>query len=387
MRTAILCPMPAVPRFAFSQARLAIRTLVLLALWVAVPVYAQISVPTFGTRGGVPEALVESFMPGFRLAVADATGLEVRSGELITAGIAGSLEPEFALLIAELDNARFAISGEIARIAAAGGEPYAVNLIVVDAERSRATDLISQPLDPNAIGQAVTDLAAAVAAFTSAVVDLERGSAGLFVSSEPGDAQVFVEGVALGRTSRLDVAMLAPGRYQLEVRKEGFLPEVRMVDLRADDTAFVHVILTAISGGSIQISATPRAAVYLDGIGVGATPVTVPALPGTHRVTLERDGFLPETVDVLVRNYRVSRVETTLVPAAEPLVFWDERREVLVFVDGVFQPGAYAENLQPGLRTFELRSGGERRSYLRAVPTDGAYRLDLETGELVPLHP
>jgi len=187
--------------------------------------------------------------------------------------------------------------------------------------------------------------------------------------------------------SRLDVATLAPGRYQLEVRKEGFLREVRMVDLRADDTAFVHVILTAISGGSIQISATPRAAVLLDGIEVGATPVTVPALPGTHRVTLEREGFLSETVDVLVRNYRVSRVEATLVPAVEPLVFWDERREVLVFVDGVFQPGAYAENLQAGLRTFELRSGGETRSYLRAVPSDGAYRLDLETGELVPLQP
>src|SRR5690606_18954693 len=114
-------------------------------------------------------------------------------------------------------------------------------------------------------------------------------------------------------------------------------------------------ILTAISGGSIQISATPRASVLLDGIEVGATPVTVPALPGTHRVTLEREGFLPETVDVLVRNYRVSRVESALVPAIEPLVFWDERREVLVFVDGEFQPGAYAENLQPGLRTFELR--------------------------------
>lgn len=387
MRTAILCPMPAAPTSAFSQARVAIRSLLLLAVFVGASAYAQISVPTFGTRGGVPDELVEAFMPSFRFAVGEATGVEVRSGELITPGIAGSLEPEFALLIAELDNARFAISGEIARITEAGGEPFAVNLIVVDAERSRVTDLISLPLDPEAMAQTVTDLAAAVGAFTSAVVDLERGSAGLFVSSEPGDAQVFVDGVALGRTSRLDVAMLAPGRYQLEVRKEGFLPEVRMVDLRADDTAFVHVILTAISGGSIQISATPNAAVFLDGVEVGSTPATVPALPGTHRVTLQREGFLSQTIDVLVRNYRVSRVAAELEPAMDPLVFWDERREVLVFIDGVFQPGAHAEDIQPGLRTFELRRGGDTRSYLRAVPTSGAYRLDLETGDLVPLRP
>ncbi len=387
MRMAILGPMAVLPRFVALQARFAVRALVLVALGVGLPAYAQISVPTFGTRGGVPDELVEAFMPAFRSAVGASTGLEVRSGELITPGIAGSLEPEFALLIAELDNARFAVSGEIARIATAGGEPYAVNLIVVDAERSRATDLISLPLDPERIAGTTAALAADVAAFTSAVVELRRGSAGLFVSSEPGDAQVFVDGVALGHTSNLDVAMLAPGRYQLEVRKDGFLPEVRMIDLRADDTAFVHVILTAISGGSIQIASSPRAEVWLDGEVVGSTPVTVSALPGTHRVTLVRDGFVSETVDVLVRNYRVSRVQTQLLPAVDPLVFWDERREVLIFVDGQFQPGGYAEGLQAGLRTFELRSGGQTRNYLRAVPATGAFRLDLDTGELTPLAP
>ncbi|HZJ08533.1 MAG TPA: PEGA domain-containing protein [Trueperaceae bacterium] len=343
---------------------------------------AQISAPTFGTRGDVADEAVQRFMTTFRSAVGAETGMEVRNGELITPGIASSLEPEFTMLIAALDSARYAISGEIARVTT-DPDAYTINLIVVDAERQRASDLISAAFDPKAPELAAVELAAAVAEFTTALLDLPTGDAGLFVSSEPGDAQVFVDGVSLGRTSQLDVAMLPPGRYQLEVRKEGFLPDVRMIELRSQDTSFVHVILTAIAGGSVQVSSFPPSRVELDGVASGTTPATLPALPGMHTVTLARDGFKAETVDVLVRNYRVSRVQTELTPVEPLVVFWEETREVLVFVDGVFQPGGHAVGIRPGLREFELRRGAARTKVLRAVPGEGVFRLDLTSGELV----
>lgn len=347
--------------------------------------FAQISAPAFGTRGEVESDLVASFMLAFRSAVSAATGIEVRNGDLITPGIAGSLEPEFAKLIAELDAARFAVSGEIARLEGAVTDPYTVNLIVVDADMDRSTDLISAPLSAASVTETAAALAAEVASFTAALVELPRGDAGLFVSSEPGDAQIFVDGVSLGRTTRLDVAMLQPGRYRLEVRKEGFLPEVRMIELRSNDTSMLHVILTPIAGGSIQLASTPRARVLLDGESVGTTPMTVAASPGLHTVTLQRDGFVDEVREVLVRNFRVTRLTASLLPASEPLVYWDEEREWLVFIDGVLQPTGHAIGIVPGLRSFELRRGSEVRTYLRAVPEEGAYRLDLETGELVAL--
>ncbi|HLU83385.1 MAG TPA: PEGA domain-containing protein, partial [Trueperaceae bacterium] len=335
----------------------------LTALGVAV---AQVSIPTFGTRGDVDGVVVDRFMVAFRSSVGAATGLEVRNGDLITPGIASSLEPELATLIAELDSARYAVSGEIAMLTEPAIDPYAINLIVVDADLGRATDLISASLDPAAPELAAAQLAAMVAAFTTAKVELPRGDSGLFVSSEPGDAQVFVDGVSLGRTSQLDVAMLTPGRYQLEVRKEGFLPDVRMIELRPSDTTLVHVILTAISGGSIQISSRPGARVELDGVASGTTLVTVSALPGMHTITLKRDGFVDETVDVLVRNYRVSRLQLQLEPTAPLVVFWDETREWLVFIDGVFQPGGNAPDIAPGLHNFEVRRGNQTNRYLRA---------------------
>src|SRR5690606_27247921 len=347
---------------------------------------AQISAPTFGTRGDVDPAAVQRFMSTFRSAVGGATGMEVRNGELVTPGIASSLEPEFTMLIAALDSARYAVGGEIARLTDTP-EAYTINLIVVDAERERSSDLISAAFDPSSPELAAVELAVAVAEFTAALVELPAGDAGLFVSSEPGDAQVFVDGVALGRTGQLDVAMLPPGRYQLEVRKEGFLPDVRMIELRSQDTSLVHVILTAIAGGSVQVSSFPAARVELDGEPAGTTPVTLSALPGMHTIRLLRDGFQPETIDVLVRNYRVSRVRAELTPAAPLLVFWDEAREVLVFVDGIFQPGGHAVDIKPGLRQFELRRGASTTTVLRALPSEGVFRLDLASGELVPYQP
>ncbi|HEX7001409.1 MAG TPA: PEGA domain-containing protein [Trueperaceae bacterium] len=358
----------------------------LIALLVS-SALAQVSVPTFGVRGVVPDEVLASFMTTFRSAVGAATGLEVKNGERITSGIAGSLDPELSMLIAEVDSARYAVSGEVARIDEAGPPAYVVNLIVVDAQYRRATDVITTPLDVANPATAAADLAALVAEFTTAQLELPAGDAGLFVSSEPGDAQVFVDGVAIGHTGQLDVAMLRPGRYQVEVRKEGFLPEVRMVELRAGDTSFLPVVLTPISGGSVQVTTYPAARVWLDGEPAGVSPATLPALPGIHTITLERDGFEPETHYANVRNYRVTRVETTLTPAAPLVVFWDEQREVLVYVDGRLQPGGFAPGIEPGLREFELVRGTDVRRYLRAVPDTGAYRLDLLTGDLVPLEP
>lgn len=345
---------------------------------------AQISVPDFGTRGEVPAPLQQRFVDALRGALR-AAGLEVAEGELITPGIAGSLEPEFAVLIAELDGVRYAVSGELAEVREPrGGAPYGVNLIVVDAEQGRSTDLITRPLAPSRVDSVAGELAATIASFLASSGPPPAGDAGLFVSSEPGEAQLLLDGVPVGRTSQLDVLMLRPGRYRLELRKEGYLPATRMVDVRAGDTSFLHVILTSIAGGSVQVASTPQASVYVEGELMGTTPLTLPLRPGTASLRLEREGFLPEVVTVPVRNYRVSRLDVRLRPEAEPLLYWPERREVLVFLDGRLQPGGYARGLRPGPVRVELRRGDEVRAFDLVVPPVGVYELDLETGALIP---
>lgn len=363
------------------------RVMALLILLCTGAALAQIAIPTLGSRGDPTrtielERLIERFTEELREAVS-AAGLEVSNAELITPGIAGSLDPEYTKLIAEIDDVRYAISGEIAvAVDERAQSPFVVNMIVVDAEQDRATDLISRPLSEDDLRVTATALARVIVRFTEQALALPVGDAGLFVSTQPGEAEVYLDGVRLGATPALDVVMLAPGRYQLEIRKEGFLPEVRTVELRSQATTFESVTLAAIVGGSIQVVSTPPAEVFLDGESQGFTPLFMPAPPGVQSVRLERNGFEPAVASVPVRNYRVSRLDLKLEPAQEPLLYWPLGHEYLVLIDGIIQPQGFAPGVRPGLIEVEVRRGRERYLHQVVLPTNGAFELDLVTGEV-----
>jgi hypothetical protein len=374
------------------MAKLVPRVIALLLCLSASAAIAQIAIPTLGSRGELPPGqsdefawLIDTFTEELRSAVS-ATGLQVSRADLITPGIAGSLDPEYARLIAELDGVRYAVSGEIAVVTDARAQgPFVVNMIVVDAEQDRATDLISRPLNEDDVRLTAVNLAAVIRRFTEQALSLPTGDAGLFVSSQPVDAEVYLDGVRIGETPVLDVVMLAPGRYQLELRKEGFLPEVRTVELRSQTTTLENVHLAPINGGSILVESTPSAEVFLGGLSQGNTPLFIPAPPGVPTVRLERQGFRSAIVSVPVRNYRTSRVDLELEPTQDPLLFWDVDRQHAVIIDGILQPAAYSTTARPGLIEVEIRRGRESRSYRLVLPAHGAFELQLETGELIPL--
>ena len=348
--------------------------------------WAQVAIPRFGTRGDVPPTLVEEFaIAALRVGVRAVGGLDVTEADLITPGIAGSLDPESAVFIAELEGVRFAVSGEIARVGPEGTpEPFRINLIVLDAREGRSTDLINRPLRPEGTAEIAREIAEVIVNFTRPEPALPRGNSGLFISSQPSEADIFVNGSSVGKTSEAGILMLAPGRYEIELRKEGFLLETRTVGLHDSGTRFVHVVLSPISGGIIQVDAEPEANVLLDGQLQGVTPVAFPALPGDRTVSLTRGGFYTKRVPLSVRNYRVTRLEERLEPATDPLVFWHASPGTLVFFDGVLQSGGFVTDLAGGLVVIEIRRGGVVLRDIREVPGSGAFELDLETGELIP---
>jgi hypothetical protein len=338
-----------------------------------------IVIPTFGVRGEVDEQVLQDFMRLFRETVAERTGLVVKPSELISQGLAGSLEPEFAFFSAELEGTRFAVSGELRAVA----ETYAVSILVVDATSERSSDVFDEAFSVVTVSQGAVALASEVARFVTPIQGLERGSASLFVSSQPSGAEVFINSNKVGETGTLDVLSLQPGGYQIEVRLEGFLPETRHVDLRDGVTELTNIVLTPIAGGSLQVITSPRCEIFIDDRSVGTSPLTVQALPGTRVVRLQRPGFETLTRNVQVRENRVTRIEETLRPSLGRMVFWDLVGPGLLTIDGVLQSGSYAE-LTPGEHVFEVRQGGQQRVYTLTIAETGVFRFDLETGRLEP---
>lgn len=340
---------------------------------------ASIVIPTFGVRGEVDEQVLQDFMRVFREAVAERTGLDVRSGELISQGLAGSLEPEVALFSAELEGTRFAVLGEVRAVA----ETYAVSMLVADATSERSSDVLDEAFAAATVSQVAVSLAVEVARFVTPVEGLQPGSASLFISSQPSGAEVFINDNKVGETGTLDVLSLQPGSYQIEVRGEGFLPETRHVDLKDGVTELLNVVLTPVAGGSLQVITSPNSEILIDDRSVGLSPMTVQALPGTRIVQLQRPGFESVSREVQVRENRVTRIEERLEPSFERMVFWDLVGPGLLTIDGVLQSSSYAE-VPPGEHTFEVRQGGEQRTFTLSVPDKGVYKFNLETGRLEP---
>ena len=360
---------------------------VLLSLLSFAP--AQVVVPTFGTRGEVPDALRERFMSTFRERLAAQTGLPVAPGELVPPGIAASLDADYAPYIAELGEGRYGISGEIVGPDAGRGRgpDYSVSILVGDRETGEVSDLVSQPLVAGEVENAVEPLVEAVVGFLSPASMLPPGSASLIISSEPSEAEVFVNSVRVGLTGTLESLTLEPGAYEVEFRKEGFLPSTERVVLRADRTEFVTTTLSRISGGSIQVTSNPSAQVYLEGVKMGdRTPLAFRASPGLRELRLSRPGFVSQTISVPVRNFRVSRVPpVTLEPLSEQLLFWDPPLTYLVFIDGLLRPDGYVSNLVPGRHLVELRRTRNRNTrFIVDVPAAGHFELDMEGQRLVP---
>lgn len=338
-----------------------------------------IVVPAFGVRGEVSEQVLQDFMRVFREAVTARTGLVVNAGELITPGLAGSLEPDLAYFMAELEGARFAVSGELR----AAADTYAVSMLVADNQTKRSSDVFDEAFSPDTAVQVAVALAAEVERFVKPVQGLVQGSASLFISSQPNEAEVFINNNKVGESGTLDVLSLQPGNYQIDVRKEGYLPETAHVELKEGVTEFVNVTLTQVAGGSLQVISTPSSEVLIDDLSVGVSPLTVPALPGTRTVTLQRPGFKSVTRQVQVREYRVTRINESLEPNLERMVFWELSGAGLLTIDGILQSAGYAE-LSPGKHTFTVRQGGQERESVLEIPEQGIFEFDTETLRLEP---
>jgi hypothetical protein len=121
----------------------------------------------------------------------------------------------------------------------------------------------------------------------------------LNVQSNPAGVDVFVDGVAHGRTpSRVS---LSPGSHILELRGRG-VPRVIpfTVTANAEVSQYLELPEAPVTGQLAVQSDPPGAKVIVDGTERGVAPLTIPDLaPGDHKVELQSDaGSAKHTVTV-----------------------------------------------------------------------------------------
>lgn len=138
----------------------------------------------------------------------------------------------------------------------------------------------------------------------------------LRVETTPPGAMVTVNGQSQG-TAPLEVNGLAAGDYDVRVELKGHEPKVQRVTLSAaaprSDLQLTLSRLAPTSGTADFLSTPFGAAVVVDGVSVGQTPLLQHRLkPGPHKVELTKEGHEPWTGTVTVEAGKKAKVDASL---------------------------------------------------------------------------
>ena len=124
----------------------------------------------------------------------------------------------------------------------------------------------------------------------------------LAVSTEPNEADVYVDGKSYGKTTAF-ITDLAEGSHTLKLEKNGCATITKTITIKENETLTVNEKLQ--TGKEITIKTDKSGdKVYVDDNYVGLSPVTTSLAFGSHNIKAERDG---KTVS---KNIEVSHVET-----------------------------------------------------------------------------
>lgn len=123
---------------------------------------------------------------------------------------------------------------------------------------------------------------------------------------------IFIDGDSIGDGTC--TAKLAPGYYNVECRKVGHRAIVESIEVKVGDTLAVALKAPVPITGAMDIVSSPlKATITIDGIERGKTPAEIKELLiGSHSVELSKDGYIPQTLTVDVKENETTELNVAL---------------------------------------------------------------------------
>lgn len=145
---------------------------------------------------------------------------------------------------------------------------------------------------------------------------LPKGSGVLRVTANTDDAMVIINKVQAG-VAPLQKNDLIPGYYEVEVKKDGFKPFRKMVQVSGNDTVAVEATLITVLSRLIISTIPPAATVYLNKLEAGSTPFDSSTIsPGLYTVHIEKKDYVPRSTQVTLKENRTDSLHISLITIA-----------------------------------------------------------------------
>lgn len=143
------------------------------------------------------------------------------------------------------------------------------------------------------------------------VLDEEKGL--LLVKTEPAGCDLQIDGVSVGTTPRLVTTLAVKGRYELKLRKAGYLDQT--VSVEFDGRRPVHCDVKMVSAsGTVKVVSEPAGAeVTVNGLVRGVTPIDISGVPqGKATVRVRLAGYVDDVRTLVIRAGDVQDVSVAL---------------------------------------------------------------------------
>jgi hypothetical protein len=155
------------------------------------------------------------------------------------------------------------------------------------------------------------ELRAKVPGLPEHVREVEKRVSTLTLDVATPGARVVLRDVVIGTAPIKDPLRVNAGKAKLEVSADGYVSVVKELDLPGGDALTVKIELEKkVTGGTLVVRCDPPASVTVDGKVAGSSPLELHVEPGTHALTLSRDGYASRSTTVSVADG--DRKETTL---------------------------------------------------------------------------
>ncbi|MBS2023711.1 MAG: TonB-dependent receptor, partial [Deltaproteobacteria bacterium] len=137
------------------------------------------------------------------------------------------------------------------------------------------------------------------------------------ITGTPYGALVTVENMSDVGCAMPCELQLPPGRRTLQIRKDGYLPSYRRVEVLAKKTIAADFALAPVTGGLVVNTDERGAAVEVDGHLLGFTPAVLEVPVGDRVVKVSLNGFQSQETTVKVAAGEQAHVELAMSPVEE----------------------------------------------------------------------
>ena len=130
---------------------------------------------------------------------------------------------------------------------------------------------------------------------------ISRLSGFKLLETTPSEATVYVDEKPVGKTPMKNL-ILAPGEHSVIIKKEGYEDIAEKGNIK--EGTFENAKITMeLRKGKVDVSTTPSgAAVIVDEVNLGTTPVTIKLKPGTYTLNIRKPGYKPTQKEVRLRS-------------------------------------------------------------------------------------